>query len=197
MIYLLRHGQTEFNLAGRYQGRLDSALTARGEAQAAEMGRVLAARIDPTRTVIQTSPLPRAVRTAAIIADQLGVQPVVDARLIEVALGVWEGRTAAEIDEGWPGVRDGFRRNEWFFNAPGGEDYPTVERRLSNLLAELPLDQTVAHVLVTHALSGRVLRGLHAGLEPHRAMRLEIPQDAFFSLHPGGDIQRIDCALPV
>jgi probable phosphoglycerate mutase len=196
MIFLLRHGQTEFNHAGRYQGRLDSPLTTRGEAQAVDMGRVLAERIDPANAVILTSPLPRALRTAGIIAAGLGLEPVVDPRLIEVSLGEWEGLTAEEIDAGWPGVRAGFRRNEWFFSAPGGEDYPSVAGRMASLLAELPRDDGPVHVLVSHAISGRVLRGLHAGLEPHRAMRLEIPQDAFFALHAGQDIQRIDCSRP-
>lgn len=195
VIYLLRHGQTEFNLAGRYQGRVDSPMTPQGLRQSERMGHALARLVEPGNVVLMASPLPRALRSAQIVGDALGVAPKVEPRLIEVDIGQWEGRTADEIDTGWPGARAGFRRNEWFFGAPGGESYAMVAERMTTLIADLAQRPDRIHVLVGHAISGRVLRGLHAGLEPAKAMRLEIPQDAFFALDDDGTLRRI--TLPV
>ena len=197
MIYLLRHGQTEFNAAGRYQGRVDTVLTDRGRAQADAMARGLVPHVAASRSIIWSSPLRRATETAGIVAAALGGLPVrAEPRLTEVDLGVWEGLTAAEIDAGWPGVRASFERNTWFFGAPGGENYAEVADRLIGFLREIGADER-PHVLVSHAIAGRVLRGIHAGLEPLRAMRLEIPQDAVFRLSGAGKIERIDCPAAV
>lgn len=194
MIYLLRHGQTEFNAAGRYQGRLDSPLTPRGLAQAQQMGAALAALVEPAGVVIMASPLGRALRTAQIVGASLGRSVTTDPRLIEVGLGEWEGRTAAEIDTGWPGQRDAFPRNEWVFHAPGGESYDSVATRIGDVLTGIAADPERVRVIVTHAFTGRVLRGLFAGLPRHRAVRLEIPQDAVLRLDAGGSIVRIPVA---
>ncbi|MBL9047245.1 MAG: histidine phosphatase family protein [Tabrizicola sp.] len=191
MTFLLRHGQTEFNLAGRYQGRVDSPLTGQGLEQAARMGETLAALVDARQTVILTSPLQRALRTAQIIGARLGLEPLAEPRLIEVSMGDWEGRTAAEIDEGWPGARASHNRNEWFFGAPGGEDYPSVAKRMGSLLSDISQRSDRVHVLVGHAISGRVLRGLHARLEPLQALRLEVSQDALFALESNATLRRI------
>src|SRR5580704_8037983 len=95
MIYLARHGQTEFNRDGRLQGRIDSPLTELGLDQAAQVGAWFAPRIDdPARWTVSTSPLGRARKTAAIIAaaSGLGGRVVTDERLIELSIGAWEGK---------------------------------------------------------------------------------------------------------
>ena len=107
MIYLVRHGQTEFNREGRYQGRVDSPLTELGLAQARAAGARLAALAaeEGGNWIIETSPLGRARRTAEIIAQSMGLPALtVDPRLIEVSYGEIEGLTAAEIEARWPKV---------------------------------------------------------------------------------------------
>ena len=193
-IWLARHGQTEMNAAGRYQGRIDSPLTALGVTQADAMARLLAAHVEPSRTTILSSPLDRALATARAIGSALGLPVVTDARLIEVGMGAWEGLTAGEIDAGWPGMRGGSVRNGWFFDAPGGERYDAIAARLGSLLSEAAVGAGQDRILVCHAVAGRVLRGLWAGLPPERAFRLEIPQDAVFRLHGDGRIDRIAAA---
>ena len=66
MIYLIRHGETAFNAERRYQGGLDSPLTARGEAQARAMGRMLRDLVDPATVALFASPRGRTVATAQI-----------------------------------------------------------------------------------------------------------------------------------
>lgn len=191
MIFLLRHGQTEFNVAGKVQGQLDSPLTALGEAQAVAMGRALAAQICGAPITITASPLGRTQHTARIVASALGGPEVnLDPRLAEVAMGQWQGLTRPEIDARWPDHRARAARNMWFFAAPEGESHAKVAARCQSLLDDLKARGGL-HVLVSHAITGRVLRGLFAGLAPEKAARLEIPQDAFFRLLPGGETLRI------
>lgn len=98
-VLLLRHGQSEWNADGRWQGQADPALTDLGRLQAAHASRSLGV-VD----VIAASDLQRAAETAAIIAGELGVGPVVlDPDLRERHAGEWEGLTRAEIDAAWPG----------------------------------------------------------------------------------------------
>ena len=105
MIYLIRHGQTEFNREDRVQGRVDSPLTDLGVAQARAMGDRLRSlkAADGRDWRVATSPLGRAMRTAQIAAETAGLPaPQVDTRLVEVDYGQIEGLTRAEVDVRWP-----------------------------------------------------------------------------------------------
>ncbi|MDO8296826.1 MAG: histidine phosphatase family protein [Caulobacter sp.] len=190
-LYLVRHGQTEFNLARRYQGALDSPLTALGVRQAGRVGELLATLV-PARTPMVCSPLGRARHTADIIMRAAGLTaPVIDPRLAEVSLGVWDGLTDEDIDFAFPGARDGTSRWDWYFASPDGERYEAMAARLGEWLAEAegPL------VAVSHGVAGRVLRGLYAGLDRDEALKQDVPQDAVFHLAEGR-VERIDC-LPL
>ncbi len=103
-LLVVRHGQSEWNAVGRWQGQADPPLSELGRRQAY----VAAASIGAVDGII-SSDLQRAVETAAIIAQQIGVGPVmVDERLRERDAGEWTGLGRAEIDKGWPGwVADG------------------------------------------------------------------------------------------
>ena len=105
-VLLVRHGQSEWNADGRWQGQADPALTDLGRAQAHHAARALGA-VD----AIVSSDLVRALDTAAILSGELGVGPVVvDQDLRERHAGEWQGLTRAEIDQGWPGFLDDRRR---------------------------------------------------------------------------------------
>ncbi len=98
-ILLVRHGESEWNAAGRWQGQADPPLTTRGMAQAAH-----AAEAIGSMDAVFTSDLQRAHDTARTIADALGLEPPrVDPRLRERAAGEWSGLTRDQIHEGWPG----------------------------------------------------------------------------------------------
>lgn len=101
-ILLVRHGESEWNAARRWQGQADPPLTDLGRDQAAHAAQALGA-ID----AIFTSDLQRALVTAEVIADALGLDaPMVDARLRERDAGEWSGLTREEIHEQWPGYLD-------------------------------------------------------------------------------------------
>lgn len=193
-IYLVRHGQTEFNLARRYQGALDSPLTALGVQQAGRMGELLATLV-PAGTPMVCSPLGRARHTAEIIMRTAGLAaPVLDPRLAEVSLGVWDGLTDEDIDFAFPGARDGTTRWDWHFASPDGERYEAMAARLGAWLAEATSSDT-SLVAVSHGMAGRIVRGLYAGLDRDEAQKLDVPQDAVFRL-ADSRIERIDC-LPL
>lgn len=193
-LYLVRHGQTEFNLARRYQGALDSPLTALGVEQARRMGALLATLVDPDTPMI-SSPLSRARRTAEIIAEAARLSPAaLDPRLAEVSLGAWDGMTDEDIDFAFPGARNGTSRWDWYFASPDGERYEAVAARLGEWLGEATASEQPL-VAVSHGVAGRVIRGLYAGLDRDESLKLDVPQDAVFRLAEGR-IERIDC-LPI
>lgn len=190
-LYLVRHGQTEFNAAGRYQGWLDSPLTALGRAQAARVGATIATLV-PRGTAIVSSPLGRAIATARIIAEIAGLAtPETDDRLAEISLGRWDGMTDEDIEFTHPGSRDGSDRWNWYFASPDGETWEEITARASGWLAEATASKPPL-VVVSHGVTGRVLRGLYAGLDRDTAQRQDVPQDAVFRLSDGR-VDRIDC----
>jgi len=149
--YLIRHGETDWNRAGRWQGLADVPLSALGHAQAAALAQRLA---NERFTVDHTysSDLLRAWDTAQIVAQRLGlvVQPLPVLREIDV--GAWSGLTRPEIMERWP---DAFVT---LHSAPDGEDRAAFWQRVAEAvlwLAEQHNGQRV--LLVTH---GGVIRGL-------------------------------------
>jgi probable phosphoglycerate mutase len=180
-IYLLRHGETEWNAEHRFQGKLDSPLTELGKAQAEQCGRKLAATVGKVDAMV-TSPLGRARQTAAIV-HACGAWPAIrpEGRLAEVSLGCWDGLMHIDIDAGWPGSRDGATRYDWYFRSPDGESLASATARVRDWLGEL--DGTV--VAVSHGLLGRIIRGVYLGLPEAEALSLPVPQDVIWRLADG------------
>lgn len=187
-IYLVRHGETEWNRAGRMQGRRDSPLTPHGEEQARRVGallRDLIPTLDACAMVV--SPSGRAVQTATIIAHSLGIDPArfaPDPMVQEFAWGEWESMTHAEIAAAaGQDVWQRFLADRWTEATPAGECYADVAERARQWLtavAEVP-----ELLLVSHGGFGRVLRGLYLGLSPTETLAQPVPQDAVFRLSDG------------
>ena len=173
-IYLLRHGQTEWNTEQRFQGSMDSPLTDRGVAQAYTMGTALADLLrshgtDVSDVTIDSSPLGRVRRTAEIVARELGV-PESGIRfsdlLKEASFGVWQGLTWAEVGERFPGAIEEREANKWEYRIPEGEPYCLTYERAVEFL-DTPCE-TPVRVIVTHEVMSRCLRGAYARLSPAR-----------------------------
>ena len=179
-IFLVRHGETEWNQARRYQGWGDSPLTPRGIVQAESIGKRLCALPEAASAEIVSSPIGRARRTAEIIAECLGrcPPPRFDDRLKEISIGAWDGLHRDEIAALSPGIFDhGYF--EWYFRTPNGETYDGFAARVGAWFAEAgdgPL------IVVTHGIVTRVLRGLYAGLSRGEMLSLPVPQDRIFRL---------------
>ncbi|MBV9829723.1 MAG: histidine phosphatase family protein [Alphaproteobacteria bacterium] len=183
MIFLVRHGETEWNRIGRYQGWSDSPLTERGLAQAAAIGQMLRATPEAAAAEIIASPLGRARRTAEIIAGALDGRPIrFDDRLREISLGSWDGLDRAEVRARLAATPGGYRRHEWYFNSPHGESYSDFAGRVGAWLRDTGDAPVIA---VAHGIVTRVLRGLYAGLPRDVALQLNVAQDCAFLLHRG------------
>jgi probable phosphoglycerate mutase len=147
-VIIVRHGQTEWNIAGIRQGHLDSRLTDKGIAQA----KALAQRLARERfTALYSSDLGRAVQTAMAIADLTGHEIVTDGRLRERHLGIFQGMTADEIMSRYPEERRQFRTMGADFVIPGGESMrQQIERNVAYLNELAAKHRGEQIVVVTH-----------------------------------------------
>ena len=162
-IFVLRHGQTEWNRVGRYQGSLNSPLTDLGETHAATQAEILRAKGVGTRGVpVFSSPQGRTRQTADIVTGVLGCGYQADDRLVELRQAGWEGLFEHEIKAGWPEAyaqRDG--GIGWYFANPSGETYLEIRERCAAFLDAL----TQPAVIVTHGVTSHILRGHWLGLD--------------------------------
>ena len=192
MIFLIRHGQTEFNLQRRLQGRLDSPLTELGVEQARRMGRVLKEAVsEPDTWTIISSPLGRTRRTAEIVCETIGLgcQIETDDRLMEIDVGDWEGLNGEEIEAVTPGART---EPGWLLSAPGGETWETASARVAGWLDEQDVRDGRRRLVVSHGITGRILRALYEREDPAGLWSTPSPpQDAVFRLWEGR-IWRLD-----
>ncbi|HEY8171338.1 MAG TPA: histidine phosphatase family protein [Candidatus Limnocylindria bacterium] len=156
-LILVRHGVTHWNREGRFQGHLDSPLSDAGRHEARLVAARLAAdpRLRPARIV--SSSLGRAMDTAVAIAEPIGVSIEVDARLMEIGQGEWEGRTRAELE-----TADPIRYSEWreasgIRQPPGGEPVDEATRRVAALLDDVVASESWPVCLVSHGGTMRIL----------------------------------------
>jgi probable phosphoglycerate mutase len=152
-LYILRHGQTEWNAAERMQGWLNSPLTPKGEMDAARQGEILR-DLDLTGFDFWCSPSGRAVQTAGI-ACPMAEAIHTDIRLREIGVGDWAGRYRAELP--MPGGADPYMSQ--YEMAPNGEGLAAVEVRVRAFLAEV----SGPTVLITHGITSRVIRNAVIG----------------------------------
>ena len=150
LVFLARHGETEWNRAGRWQGKTDIPLSDVGRAQARALGALLAGRgiVD-----VRASDLQRASETAQIVAGVLGVATLtVDARLRERGFGCFEGFTREECAERHPAAWASYladRRS----TPPGGEPQPEVAARIVEAMTDVaraPRPSGAATLVISH-----------------------------------------------
>ena len=132
-LILIRHGQTEFNLTGRMQGQMDTPLSENGLAEARSAAVELASW--PIGTII-SSDLERAMDTAGVLAEALGLEFGTDRRLRETDLGEWSGKGHSEVDSLFPGQRSHWRLNPTWA-PPGGETRLEVSERAAAVVTDL------------------------------------------------------------
>lgn len=184
IIYLLRHGETELNVKGRYQGELDSTLTSDGIEQIKNNAKLLKMLIDnPREWEFISSPLGRAQQSTDIICEVIGYDKskvIMDNRLKEVSVGKWAGLTTKEIEESWPELMKNTNNYNWYFNSPNGESYDSVVERVSEWLDSIRNKEKV--IVMSHGLTGRIIRGVFQGLTKDQSLVLEVSQNTFFKL---------------
>ena len=155
-IVVVRHGETEWNLAGRIQGHTDSPLTAAGRAQADAIGERLA-RESFDRLV--SSDLGRAWQTALAIARRTGHEVEADPRLRERRFGAGEGLTYAEFDALYPHASARVRETDPDFAIPGGESRRELHERIGAAFESLAREAAGGRIAVV--CHGGVLASLY------------------------------------
>lgn len=151
VLWLVRHGQTDWNREGRYQGQADPPLNAEGLQEAGYAAHALVGL--PLEAVV-SSDLQRAVQTAEVIARRVKLPVRVDSRLREVDLGDWEGSLFSEIQERYPAEVEARKREPLEFRAPGGESLREVARRVWQAADELAVKYPGKEVVVvSHGLA--------------------------------------------
>ena len=150
-LVLWRHGETDYNAAGRMQGHLDSALTQVGWNQARFAAPALA-RFSPELVI--ASDLHRATDTATVLTEAIGVPLRIDKRLRETHLGEWQGLTGAEVDANYPGERD-LWRTDATWAPPGGESRVDVADRAYEVVADL-MAADAGHTVLLAAHGGLI-----------------------------------------
>ncbi|GAA5502798.1 phosphoserine phosphatase 1 [Deinococcus xinjiangensis] len=176
-IYLVRHGQTEWNVSGRSQGRLDSPLTPLGVQQAEAHARTLA-NIPFARAY--SSPMGRAVRTAQIILAGHNVPLTVLDDLAELDHGELGGLLPEERSALFPELREQRQRDKYNTVLPGGESYATAAPRARRALEQIGAAGPGPVLIVSHEMIGRLLRLHLLGLTPEQAMQTSHPQDTIY-----------------
>ncbi len=174
-LILIRHGESEWNAAGLWQGQADPPLSERGRVQARE---AVAGLVALAPVALYASDLGRAWETAEILGRRLGLAPVPEPRMREFHVGEWSGCTRAEIEARWPGQYARFSRREPDF-APGGGETP---RALLARVGEALRDIAARHVsarpsrvaVVTH---GGVMKSL-CGVTPRNTEHVRLRRGA-------------------
>ena len=161
-IYLIRHGETEANIALKYQGCTDTPLTPNGLKQVA----CLAEHLRPVRfDCIYTSPMTRAVRTAQAVGEGRNIPIIIDPALIEVCGGLFEGRSIRDLAQEYPEEVRIWNEEYWKFVGPGLEDgvsakFRQVQQVIDRMVRRHP-GQTVA--LSTHGCVQRCFNAIMQG----------------------------------
>jgi probable phosphoglycerate mutase len=200
-LVLVRHGVTDWNREGRFQGHLDPPLGAEGRAEARLLARRVAATPDERPVRIVSSPLARAAATARILTAALGNGPtaaspsvVLDARLMEIGQGAWEGRTHVEL-----AVEDARRYATWRRFAgrqpPGGESIGHALTRVRDAFDELTAEEGWPLCIVSHGGTLRIAARVLLGLAPRRAWAMDLDNASVSVLasEPGEEMWRVEC----
>ncbi|MBA3328078.1 MAG: histidine phosphatase family protein [Solirubrobacterales bacterium] len=176
-VLLARHGETDDNAAGRFQGRRDPPLNETGRAQARDLAVAVAGA---GLVALYASPLARARETAEIISAAIGLQPVYDERFMEADVGDWAGLLYEEVVAGSPGAFEAWRAADPSFRFPGGESVGEQAERVAAAIADVRAAGRLPALIVCH---GGTIRA---------AFGLGVPGDAIAN----GSVHRLHGALP-
>lgn len=187
IIYVVRHGQTDWNAEFRLQGQRDIPLNETGRGQANGNGKALAEILGTETRLFDfvASPLSRTRETMERVRAAMGLTPELyrtDDRLKELSFGAWEGRTLAEVGKERPDLLAEREKDKWAFVPPGddAESYEILSWRIGAWLK----DVVGPTVCVAHGGVIRTLFRIIEDVPPEQAAELAIPQDNILKLDP-------------
>ena len=181
-LFVVRHGQTQWNEEFRLQGRLDSGLTDKGKRQADENGRLLR-RQGVKRLLV--SPLGRTIETAHIINSYIQAELEFCDELLERDSGGWSGLTMDDIRASDPNAWREREFDGWNHRPPGGENLPDVLQRVAPLLETLREAMTLSSpvtAIISHGVVGKMILAHYLGLSGSDAAQVRQPNDVVYAL---------------
>lgn len=187
LIYLVRHGQTDWNADYRLQGQIDTPLNDKGRGQAKRNGEILSTLIeDADRFDFVASPLGRTRETMEILRTAMSLDAHgyrTEDILMEINFGDWQGSTWDELREARPDEIAARFEDPWNVVAPGegGESYAMLSARAAHWLDAVSQDT----VVVTHGGVNRCVRGLLGELSETEIPHLKVPQDKVLVIREG------------
>lgn len=205
-LFLIRHGQTDWNHEGRLQGQHDIPLNAQGHKDAQKNGEKLnrllrehaqsrpaiAANNDDNAHLLFISPLLRARQTTHIIRQNLwGIasEIITDVDLKELTFGSWEGLTWREIVQRYPKEAQARQQDKWGYVPPNGENYAMllirVQEAVGRLIPLLKKRRTTCATIVAHGGVSRVMLSWLCGMDRQKAALKHIPQDKILIIKNG------------
>lgn len=189
-LILIRHGETDWNVEGRYQGQADPPLNARGLDQARQLADGANGPPflrDAGLTVLYSSPLRRARQTAEVLAETLHLPLYLEPRLMEIHQGDWQRCLRADIAARYPDLFRRWETEPWQVTPPGGESLVQVRERVYAAVDELlarhaPQEAVIG--LVTHRIPIALLKMRYQGLDPDVVRTLHLPNTYWEEIHP-------------
>ena len=191
-LILVRHGESEWNRAGRIQGQVNSPLTDLGINQAKEIRDYLSGILLNQELEIYTSPLDRAIQTAEIIAqgiDHPSSKIIIEERLNDFNVGEISGTF------GWDKVAEIFPEQAQLrlqdpmrFHPSGGESGAEFEARLRSLLEDM-MDEGTLKLMVSHGIVNKFIRGILKNLSGKEMVELGESQNTIYRLEQGEETE--------
>ena len=191
-LYFIRHGQTDWNAEGRYQGTKDIPLNDIGRSQADLNGKLLRQLFErdgrkPGEFTWHVSPLGRTMETMQRVRASFDLtlpEAVPDRRLVEISFGVYEGRLHSELSAGEMAIAGERDASFWDFRPPQGESYEDVAQRVLSFARELKGPA----IIVAHGGILRILRRLIEDFPAERAVNWFPPQDSVVHFFDGKSV---------
>lgn len=179
-LYIVRHGQTEWNVAQRMQGRMDSPLTERGRAQAQANGALLqrAGGVEQ----LWVSPSGRTAETANLINSHVRAHIEYADALMERDCGLWSGLTLTQIEQDYPDAWAARNKNAYEHRPPEGENLHDMLLRVKDFLDDLFVVDWGSVGLVTHGVMSKVILKYFLGLSELQCVGLRHPNELVYRL---------------
>ena len=191
-LILVRHGESEWNRAGRLQGQVNSPLTDLGINQAKAIRDYLSGSILNQKLEIYTSPLDRAIQTAEIIAQGINYPSskiIIEERLNDFNLGEISGIFGWEkVAEIFPEQAQLRLQDPMCFHPSGGESGAEFEARLRSLLEDL-MDDGTLKLIVSHGIVNKFIRGILKNLSGKEMVELGESQNTLYRLEQGEETE--------
>jgi broad specificity phosphatase PhoE len=179
-VYLVRHGETEWNQTGRRQGQLDSPLSESGMMEVQRTAqRIESLPVDG----VFSSPLGRAISTAQTYAHALDQAITAVDDLRELDHGDMAGMTNEEIERAFPGELARRSRDKYQWRFPNGESYADADLRAASVLRQVAESGSSRPLIVTHEMIARMLLRNLLTLEPKEALTLGLLHSVIYRVH--------------